>query len=840
MNYGTGLLAALLVALSASGTVLGIAPLPDGSLEHGPSPSTGATGEWKNVTPDTLPVARAGATLTFEPASDKLVLIGGATSGGSNETWATNASGFAPWEKRTAGPFAPRLYHTASFDPGARRIAVFGGKLDSGLATPQIWLYDPGNDSWEKTYPSTTPEARFSHAMTYDPGGRTHIMFGGGPFAGWLNDTWSFDMTTRNWTELAPSTAPSPRGFAAIASDPIGGEIVLFGGRDISGPMNETWHYDRTRNAWELVNTTVYPPARWGHTLVSCVPCGSLLMFGGEDRAGRVLNDLWEYYSVNRTWRSYVTPPDIHGRHSHAAAVVPNRTRLFVFGGDVGNDLDGNLLMWDRAADIWGFSSGQFTPSPRFGLTIAFDASKDTWVLHGGSSAGGISAETWERKGDQDIWMRSSSMSGPGTRVNHAMVYVPTLNRTMLHGGTGGDNNTWFYEAGASIPWLAAFPQQFPSHRTHHSLVFHPDTNQVVLFGGAGCTRICGETWHYDVAANNWVNRTTSIAPPARYLHTMAYVPTLDRILMFGGTTGVGAFGDTWAYDVRNSSWLLLAPRNSPSARYGHTMVYDQGSRGVLIFGGTDAFGQSHAMWAYDSVAEWWGEVTPSTGPRSRLSAAAAYDPSRRTMLMFGGISGNYWDGETWLFSDGTPPDLPPRIIRTMPASDAVDVSPLMSVTVEFDIEMNASATSSAFFISPAVVGGASAVAGRIFSWSHAAPLEEETLYTVLMTTKAKSVAGIALQQTHIFGFTTGKLRVPRPPTVIDTDPSDGEKGVAANAVVQVTFDQEMEPKMTMRSFSIDPSPGNATLQVKGRNLTWRTSSNFSAGTDYIATVSTL
>ncbi len=58
--------------------------------------------------------------------------------------------------------------------------------------------------------------------------------FGGGDYRQYFNDTWSFDISTRKWTELqCTGSIPSPRaGHAAVL---VGGAIYVFGGHAIDG-----------------------------------------------------------------------------------------------------------------------------------------------------------------------------------------------------------------------------------------------------------------------------------------------------------------------------------------------------------------------------------------------------------------------------------------------------------------------------------------------------------------------------------------------------------------------------------------------------------------------------
>jgi hypothetical protein len=62
---------------------------------------------------------------------------------------------------------------------------------------------------WVELSPNNPPPARSYLAMTYDPVSGRVIMFGGFDGTGYLNDTWSFDGTT--WTQIATQSAPLQR-----------------------------------------------------------------------------------------------------------------------------------------------------------------------------------------------------------------------------------------------------------------------------------------------------------------------------------------------------------------------------------------------------------------------------------------------------------------------------------------------------------------------------------------------------------------------------------------------------------------------------------------------------
>src|SRR2546421_8575284 len=88
----------------------------------------------------------------------------------------------------------------------------------------------PDSSSWVQLSSATSPPARSYLAMTYDPASGKIVMFGGFDGTGYLNDTWTFDGVT--WTLVATDTPPPARAAAQMAYDGVTRQVVLFGGYD--------------------------------------------------------------------------------------------------------------------------------------------------------------------------------------------------------------------------------------------------------------------------------------------------------------------------------------------------------------------------------------------------------------------------------------------------------------------------------------------------------------------------------------------------------------------------------------------------------------------------------
>lgn len=103
--------------------------------------------------------------------------------------------------------------------------------------------------------PAAGPEARFYSAMVYEPTTDRIILFGGvtGSREEPLGDTWAYDVDTNTWTELHPPSAPSARGWHAMAYDEVDEVVVLFsGGPTRDDVILDTWLFDPADDTWEL------------------------------------------------------------------------------------------------------------------------------------------------------------------------------------------------------------------------------------------------------------------------------------------------------------------------------------------------------------------------------------------------------------------------------------------------------------------------------------------------------------------------------------------------------------------------------------------------------------
>jgi hypothetical protein len=79
---------------------------------------------------------------------------------------------------------------------------------------------------------------------------------------------------------------------------------------------------------------------------------------------------------------------------------------------------------------------------------------------------------------------------------------------------------------------------------------YHTALDIAVVFGGDVRSGYYGDT--HEFQTDKWVENEDATKPPARYYNAnMAYDPTNEVLIMFGGTNPTDALDDTWRYKAK-------------------------------------------------------------------------------------------------------------------------------------------------------------------------------------------------------------------------------------------------------------------------------------------------
>ncbi len=141
------------------------------------------------------------------------------------------------------------FYGAMAYDEKHRQFVAFGGRGRewSGAYSQYDETLLSNGHTLELVAPRTSPPARDSAAMWWDPVSQRVMLFGGRTSGNiLLNDTWAWDGVT--WTQVLTAVSPPPRRFAAVAYLPSKKVCYLFGGSSAGGgftvPMDDLWQWD--------------------------------------------------------------------------------------------------------------------------------------------------------------------------------------------------------------------------------------------------------------------------------------------------------------------------------------------------------------------------------------------------------------------------------------------------------------------------------------------------------------------------------------------------------------------------------------------------------------------
>lgn len=269
---------------------------------------------------------------------------------------------------------------------------------------------------WELQLQSATPSASFGFEIVYDGARQEGVLFGGvDSNSQFFNETWVWD---GDWHRRFPTNSPSARHSHAMAYDEVRGEVVLFGGA-LSFSLgaiasNETWVWNGVD--WIQKFPADSPPARYGHVMSYDATRQEIVLFGGrhDDNCGFgfqvacEFNDTWAWDGVNWIKRQPTNSPP--------------------------------------ATNFFGRS-----------IAMAHDPGHQQTVLFIGSSFNG--PETWLWDGT-DWRLAFASTSIPGLfRINHRMVYDPSLGGIVMFGGgntLAPANDVWLWNGSN---WIEIIPR---------------------------------------------------------------------------------------------------------------------------------------------------------------------------------------------------------------------------------------------------------------------------------------------------------------------------------------------------------------------------------------------
>ena len=311
------------------------------------------------------------------------------------------------------------------------------------------------------------------------------------------------------------------------------------------------------------------------------------------------------------------------------------------------------LALCAHVAAQWELVPTSTVPPGRYYGGTTFDLIRGKTVVFGGAqSAPGFRNDMWSFDGTD--WTQMQPPSVPSPRGHFQMVHDPVRDRIVMFGGRGGTgingqllNETWEFDG---TTWAQIATPSAPSARQWYGMTYDAARGTIVLYGGqiAGILFDSDETWEY--AGATWTRRITPINPGPLQNAAMCYHALLGKVVLFSGIdVQVGGNSITWAWD--GTSWAQLQVAGTPpSPRTFARLAYDESRQTAVLFGGMDP--QTGTLftdvWDFDGVA--WQQL-PGTGPVGRRGAGLVYDSLRQRTVLHGGLNQSFQGvTDTWLF----------------------------------------------------------------------------------------------------------------------------------------------------------------------------------------------
>jgi N-acetylneuraminic acid mutarotase len=308
--------------------------------------------------------------------------------------------------------------------------------------------------------------------------------------------------------------------------------------------------------------------------------------------------------------------------------------RVIMLGGAPGGG------WWDEPDEVWAFDPEAKRWEQIGNLesdcfdSMAYDAGAGKVILFCGVRYNpdghhpwfpiDVISETWAYDVATNTWedLAPGPIRPPKGLLGTRMAYDSESGVVILHGGLDVNSfrlstATWAYDS-ATNTWTNMQPAEAPAGRNYHGLTYDVDADRVLSIAGtvspnAATWLVTNDVFAYDYNENVWTQLDSGNAPVRDYV-SAHYVPSIGRVILFGGATYADTDpdpipnDDTWEFDYFSNTWTLLQPKKSPSPRIWHGMTATE--RGLVLFGGGETTDTpTDETWLFDAEDEEWKEV---------------------------------------------------------------------------------------------------------------------------------------------------------------------------------------------------------------------------------------
>ena len=282
---------------------------------------------------------------------------------------------------------------------------------DTSTNSPSTWAWWFGDEQYNNAWINTTTEpvwtARSEQGATVLPDGLI-VVAGGHDAGGSLNDTWVSFGGYNSWDEQNASSGWSARSQQSLVGMPDG-TLVLMAGYKGSHDYNDVWSSVDEGITWYEQTANADWTRRMGQSVVSTSD-NKLILTGGIDEGYTYYNDTWISLDHGATWTEQNSSSGWPVRADHRMVITPDDTIILMGGGDAFTDYNDTWISTDL-----GVTWTEVNPSSGWTPRISFGAvaipNGDIMLMGGEDFSMNIYADVWVSQNNGTTWIEVTPAS---------------------------------------------------------------------------------------------------------------------------------------------------------------------------------------------------------------------------------------------------------------------------------------------------------------------------------------------------------------------------------------------------------------------------------------------
>ncbi|XP_066023971.1 multiple epidermal growth factor-like domains protein 8 [Pocillopora verrucosa] len=238
--------------------------------------------------------------------------------------------------------FHPRTAHSVVYSEEKDVLLSFGGYSLSRVFDDLLQFNFTSSQWSEVLAGSPKPVGRFSHSANLYLD--SMVLFGGGLENGNLtNELWLYNITLGKWTELAVNDSGKPPPLAEHTGTIVDDELYIFGGRTLTDPFSSAMYSYSLPNqsGWKRISYRRGKEAHLrmlGHSAIYYADMRSLVIFGGfvpsMPRKSNQSNKLLVFHLDLHVWSTIDVKGFVpRGRAFHSAVLIGDY--MIIYGGNI-------------------------------------------------------------------------------------------------------------------------------------------------------------------------------------------------------------------------------------------------------------------------------------------------------------------------------------------------------------------------------------------------------------------------------------------------------------------------------------------------------------------------